>query len=181
MNLRAEREYWNVYCWFYAYLRQTWKLSFTHTHKRRKEKKEQEKAPTSYIGIAKARSFRFFYYLGEKRNGGFGLPCYLYAVGFWWIWLTIALIAMLRRVWKLHSYEMRNREGKETYLALWLAIYKYIYILPTLTQLTLTCYLRSMVTIYLNRLPNLLNYLLSILLSCDLAYASLYCDRFLKL
>lgn len=39
---------------------------------------------------------------------------------------------------------MRNREGKERYLALQLAIY----ILPTLTYLILTYYLRSMVTIH---------------------------------
>jgi hypothetical protein len=149
----------------------------SHTHKRRKEKKEQEKAPTSYIGIAKARSFRFFYYLGEKRNGGFGLPCYLYAVGFWWIWLTIALIAMLRRVWKLHSYEMRNREGKETYLALQLAIY--------ITYLNLSyldlLFAKYGYNLHLDRLPNLLNYLLSILLSYGFACAFLQCNHFLEL
>jgi hypothetical protein len=72
---------------------------------------------------------------------------------------------------------MRNREGKETYLALQLAIY--------ITYLNLSyldlLFAKYGYNLHLDRLPNLLNYLLSILLSYGFACAFLQCNHFLEL
>lgn len=177
MNLRAEREYWNVYCWFYAYLRQTWKSSFTHTQKKERKKRTRKSSHELYWNSESKILSVFLLSWGKTKR---------------WVWS--AMLFVRGRILVDLAYYCTYCYAKTGLKAsqLWdekqggkrkisCASVGYIYI----TYLNLSyldlLFAKYGYNLHLDRLPNLLNYLLSILLSYGFACAFLQCNHFLEL